>query len=169
MASQSGASAEPAVVPSSTAESVPATPVADEKHNPTSPVDEEKRHSTSRRPSLPHHASSPVPTEAPVLGAAGFVLEDEEKADAAATAFKHHQSPAPTPHENGTVHEKKEPHVVEENGVATTTTGTSTETEVNHEESEAEGDEEVVFPGNTQLALLTFGLCVATFTVALGE
>ncbi|KAE9377137.1 MFS general substrate transporter [Stipitochalara longipes BDJ] len=174
MASPSGPSAtatEPAVVPSSTAESAPATPAgpaADEEHNPTSPVDDEKRHSTSRRPSLPHHASSPIPTDTPVLGAAGFVLEDEEKADAAATAFKHHQSPPPAaPHENGTAHEKKEPHVVEENGVATTATGTTTETELTQEESEAEADEEVVFPGNTQLALLTFGLCVATFTVAL--
>ena len=150
------------------AEPVPAIPAADEKHNPTSPVQDEKRHSTESRPSLPHHASSPIPTEAPVVGAAGFVLEDEEKADAAATAFKHHQSPVPTPHENGTVDEKKEHHVAEENGVATTATGTTTDTELTKEEAEAEGDEEIVFPGNAQLALLTFGLCVATFTVALG-
>jgi len=182
MVSLSGSSVtatEPAVLPSSTAESVPTTPAGDEKHNPTSPVEDEKRPSTSRRPSLPHHASSPIPTEAAVLGAvlgaAGFVLEDEEKADAAATAFKHHQSPAatPPPHENGTAHEEKQRHVVAENGVPTTGTGTgtgaTTETELTQGESEEEADDEVVFPGNTQLALLTFGLCVATFTVALGE
>lgn len=165
---------EPPVVPSSTAESVPATPPDgagdDEKHNPTtpsSPVDDEKRHSTAdeRRPSLHHHASSPLPEHAPVLGAGGFVLEDEEKADAAATAFKHHQSLPPAHHEHAAGLEKKGPHVVEENGVATTGTTTETETQ---EESEAEADEEIVFPGTTQLALLTFGLCVAIFTVALG-
>jgi hypothetical protein len=105
-----------------------------------------------------------------------LVLEDEEKADAAATAFKHLQSPAPTTtHENGTAHEEKQRHVVAENGVPTTGTGTgtgtgtTTETELTQGGSEEEADDEVVFPGNTQLALLTFGLCVATFTVALGE
>jgi hypothetical protein len=176
MVSLSGSSVtatEPAVLPSSTAESAPSTPAGDEKHNPTSPVEDEKRPSTSRRPSLKHHASSPIPTEAAVLGATGFVLEDEEKADAA-TAFKHHQSPAPTTtYENGTGHEEKQRHVVAENGVPTTGTGTgtgtTTETELTQGESEEEADDEVVFPGNTQLALLTFGLCVATFTVALGE
>lgn len=155
---------EPPVAPSTTAESEPATPVNDEKHIPTSSVDDEKRHSTEKRPSLPHHASSPLPAEAPVLGAAGIVLESEQKANAAATAFKHHQSP-PTHHQHG----EKGQDVVAENTGATTSTGTTTEAELTQEESEAEADHEIVFPGTTQLALLTFGLCIATFTVALGE
>jgi hypothetical protein len=165
----SAAATEPAVLPSSTAESVPATPADDEKHNPTSPVDDEKRHSTDRRPSLNHHASSPIPAETLALGAVGFVLEDEEKADAAATAFKHHQSSPPAPYEHRTGQEKKGPHLVEENGVVAPATGTTTDTEETQVGSEGDAEEEVVFPGNTQLALLTFGLCVATFTVALGE
>jgi hypothetical protein len=99
----------------------------------------------------------------------GFVLEDEEKADAAATAFKHLQSSPPAPHEHGTGQEKKGSHVVEENGLAAPATGTTTDTEETQVESEGDAEEEVIFPGNTQLALLTFGLCVATFTVALGE
>jgi hypothetical protein len=138
--------------------------VDDEKHIPTSPVDDEKRHSTSRRPSLHHHASSPVPEVAPVLGAAGIVVEDQEKAETAAAAFKHHQAPAPTHHKHG----EKGTHVVEQNGVASSP-GTATETETSPEESEKEGDDEIVFPGTAQLAFLTFGLCVATFTVALGR
>jgi hypothetical protein len=160
----SATATEPPVVPTTTAESVLATPVDDEKHIPNSPVDDEKRHSTSRRPSLQHHASSPIPEQAPVLGAGGFILESEE--DAAATAFRHHQSP-PAHHENGVDHEKKSHHVVEENGVATT--ATTTETDLTQEQPDAEADDEIVFPGTTQLALLTFGLCIATFTVALGE
>lgn len=155
---------EPPVAPSTTAESEPATPVNDEKHIPTSSVDDEKRHSIEKRPSLPHHASSPFPVEAPVLGAAGIVLESGEKANAAATAFKDHQSP-PTQHELG----EKGQDAVAENGGATTSTGTTTEAELTQEESEAEADSEIVFPGTAQLALLTFGLCIATFTVALGE
>jgi hypothetical protein len=165
----SATATEPAVLPSSTAESVPATPADDEKHNPTSPVDDEKQHSTDGRPSLHHHASSQIPAEAPALGAVGFDLEDEEKADAAATAFKHVHSSSPAPHEHGPGQEKNGPHLVEENGVAAPATGTTTDTEETQVGSEADAEEEVVFPGNTQLALLTFGLCVATFTVALGE
>jgi hypothetical protein len=135
--------------------------VDDGKHIPTSLVDDEKRHSTSRRPSLHHHASSPFPEVAPVLGVIGIVGEPQEKAEAAAAAFKHHQSPAPAHGEKGT-------HVIQENGVATVPR-TTTETETSHEEFEGEADDEIVFPGTPQLALLTFGLCVATFTVALGE
>jgi hypothetical protein len=151
------------VAPSTTAESDPATPVNDEKHIPTSLVDDEKRHSIEKRSSLPHHASSEFPAEGPVLGAAGIVLESGEKANAAATAFKNHQSP-PTHHEHG----EKGQDVVAENGGAPTSTGTTTtEAELTQEESEA--DDEIVFPGTTQLAILTFGLCIATFTVALGE
>jgi hypothetical protein len=155
------------VNPSTGAEAVPSSPVDDEKHIPTSPVDDEKRHSTERRPSLHHHASSPFPEVAPVLGAGGIVGEPAEKAEAAATAFKHHQSPPPAHHEHGADHGEKSTHVVERHGVAAA--GTKTETETSREESEGDDDDKIVFPGTAQLALLTFGLCVATFTVALGE
>ena len=153
--------------PSTGAEAVPSSPVEDEKHIPTSPVDDEKRHPAERRPSLHHHASSPFPEVAPVLGAVGIVGEPAENAEAAAAAFKRHQSPPPAHHEHGADSREKRTHVVENNGVAAT--GTTTETETSREESEGDDDDQIVFPGTTQLALLTFGLCVATFTVALGE
>ena len=156
--------AEDAVNPRTHEQAQPSSPVDTEKHIPTS-LHDEKRPSTERRPSLHHHASSPLPEAAPVLGAVGFVGEDEEKAKAAATAFKHHQSPPPAHHENGTAHGEKGEHVIESNGVAGA--GVTTDTELNPEASEEDDEDNIVYPGTTQLALLTFGLCVATFTVAL--
>ncbi|KAH6678285.1 major facilitator superfamily domain-containing protein [Halenospora varia] len=133
----------------------------------TAPVNDEKHKLTSRRNSLHHqhsHPSSPIPEVAPVLGFAGFVGEPEEKAEHAATAFKHHA--------NGDLHEKghveeKTSHVVHvggENGSARTGAPMVKE---EGQESEGEAEEEVVYPGGLALALLTFGLCVGTFTVAL--
>ena len=113
--------------------------------------------------------TTPIPVEASVFGAGGFVLEDEEKADAAATAFKNHQPPPPAHPEDGTDTEKKGPQVIEKNGVAPTGTASTTDREETRVGLEGETEtEDLVFPGNTQLAFLTFGLCVATFTVALG-
>ncbi|KAF4629471.1 hypothetical protein G7Y89_g8680 [Cudoniella acicularis] len=127
----------------------------------TSPVNVEEHKSTSRQPSLHSHPSSPVPEVAPVLGFAGFIGEPTEKAEHAATAFKHH--PNIELHEKGHVEEKtSHAHIGEENGSA----GTEAPM-VKEEESEEEAEEEVVYPGGVTLALLTFGLCLATFTVAL--
>jgi hypothetical protein len=148
-----------------TADSVPAEtqPDPDPVHHDTH---ETRKSTSSRRPSLHDHASSPFPEAAPVLGAVGWVGESDEKTQAAATAFKHHLSPTVTrPHDH-----EKGPHEHEhgvEGQVASTATTATIVGEETPEESEGEGEDEVVYPGGMQLALLTFGLCLATFTVAL--
>jgi hypothetical protein len=145
-----------------------ATPVQNPETN-TSPVESEPRNSTTRRPSLHQHVSSPLPDVAPVLGAAGWVGEPSEKAEHAATAFKHHVSPTVT--QTGT-NDSEKAHNEEvqplEGNESPATTATKVGDEDTPRESDGEGDDEVVYPGGTQLALLTFGLCLATFTVALG-
>merc|ERR1712093_752176 len=75
---------------------------------------------------------------APVLGAFGYVGEPKEKAEEAATAFKHHPTEPP-------LHRDHE----------------------HSEDARSHRDEKVVYPGKYQLGLLTLGLCLATFTVAL--
>jgi hypothetical protein len=136
----------------------------------TAPTHDENHNSTSRRPSLHPHPSSQIPEVAPVLGGAGFVAEPAEKVEHAATAFKHH--PTLEPQENGQLKEKSA------NGNEEKDTATSTQTPVVQKDVEAgvegsgeegETDSETVYPGGLQLGLLTFGLCVATFMVALGK
>jgi len=127
---------------------------------------ETRKSTSSRRPSLHHHASSPFPEAAPVLGAVGWIGESDDKAQAAAAAFKHHLSPTvtqPQDHEKGP---REHEHEVEGQVASAATTATIVGEET-PEESEGEGEDEVVYPGGMQLALLTFGLCLATFTVAL--
>lgn len=153
------------VHPSPDPASGPTSTLDNEKHKSTSPVDDEKHHAASESPH--HHPSSPLPTEAPVLGAVGFVGESFEKSEAAATAFKHHPSPAPATHDHAEHHGEKGGLVVDEKGVAGS--GKGTESETTPGETDGEDDDEVIYPGGLQLSLLTFGLCVATFTVALGE
>jgi hypothetical protein len=151
----------------------------------TSPVDtihNEKRNSTSSRPPLHHHASSPVPVVAPVFGAVGIVGEPLEKALSAATAFKHHQSPPPAHHEHEHEHEHKHEHghghdqdgekttqAVEGPGSNSENTPGKPEGVATSEESEVESEVEVIYPGKFQLGLLTIGLCLSTFAIALGR
>lgn len=139
-----------------------------EAETQTTHAESETRKSTTRRPSLHQHASSPIPDVAPVLGAAGWVGEPSEKAEHAATAFKHHLSPTITrtkTHEQEKGHhEAREEETQEAGSAATTATIVGEETPSDEEESE----DEVVYPGGMQLGLLTLGLCLATFTVALG-
>jgi len=152
---------------SETANAVPPTQEADTPA--TSTIHDEKHKPTSRRPSLHSHTSSPIPEVAPVLGGAGFVAEQSQKAEHAATAFKHHPGLEP----NGKAHvNEKVTHVTDEENSAT-----ATETPIVHKDGDAvvdasgeagEEDDETDYPGGLQLGLLTFGLCVATFTVALG-
>lgn len=138
-----------------------------EAETQTTHAESETRKSTTRRPSLHQHASSPIPDVAPVLGAAGWVGEPSEKAEHAATAFKHHLSPTITrtkTHEQEKGHhEAREEETQEAGSAATTATIVGEETPSDEEESE----DEVVYPGGMQLGLLTLGLCLATFTVAL--
>lgn len=140
-----------------------------EAETQTTHAESETRKSTTRRPSLHHHASSPFPDVAPVLGAAGWVGEPSEKAEHAATAFKHHLSPTVTrtvTHDHEKVHhEPREEETQEAGSAATTATVVGEETPSDGEETE----DEVIYPGGMQLGLLTLGLCLATFTVALGQ
>jgi hypothetical protein len=138
------------------------------------PVDDEKHNSTSRSPSLHSHPSSPLPEVAPVLDAVGFVLEPTEepteKPQATATAFEDHPSQPPAENE-------KAQHVVEENGSAEDGSARTGEPIVQHEgeagvddakrPGQEEAEEEIDYPSGLKLGLLTFGLCMATFTVAL--
>ena len=131
------------------------------------PAETQTRKSTTRRPSLPHEHLSPIPEYAPVLGAAGWIGEPSEKAEHAATAFKHHLSLTVTyTHYAEKGHHEEEVEPVEGNESAATTTVVGEETP---RDSDEEGEDEVVYPGGMQLALLVLGLCLATFTVTLGE
>jgi len=139
----------------------------------TSPV-HEKRNSTSspRRPSLYSEKSSPLPEVAPVLGVGGFVSESSEKAQEAASAFKQHSSPSPTRH-NDVYQAEKESRIITEAGESPENNASVENAAVARPEAEGDNgdsndeEDEIVYPGGVQLALLTFGLCMATFTIAL--
>lgn len=138
----------------------------DETHNETLPLPRTST-ASARRPSLHHHGSSPLPEVTPVLGAVGWVGESSEKAERAATTFKHHLSPAVTrtrTHEHEHEKGEKVPHTGGDESAVTTANILGGETLV---ESDGESEDEVVYPGGAQLALLTLGLCLATFTIAL--
>jgi hypothetical protein len=150
--------------------------------SPVDPIHDEKRNSTSSKPPLHHHASSTVPVVAPVFGAVGIVGEPLEKALSAASAFEHHQSPPPAHHEHEHEHEHKHEHghghdqhgektaqAVEEPGVSSENTPGKPEGVTTSEESEVESEVEVIYPGKFQLGLLTIGLCLSTFAIALGR
>ena len=154
-----------------TGNSVAADPEAEQPA--TSPVDDEKRNSTSRsqrRASTHSHKSSPLPEAAPVLEAVGYYIpEPSEKPQAGETAFEQQSSPPPT-HDEITHHDEKGAHVgTEENGSAGTDPSVVQNEAENAGETDGSGEEEdeIVYPGGLQLGLLTFGLCMATFTVAL--
>jgi hypothetical protein len=156
MSEASAKDTENAVLPNPEAASPATSPV----------VDEEKSHklnSTSRGERSP---SSRLPESLPVFGADGTVLEPEGKALESAKAPQE-LAVIHDPHQYG---EKDTPPIVDEKG--------STETEATQirqdggdtggETTEESGEEDgTVYPGGGQLALLTFGLCIATFTMAL--
>ena len=156
MSEASAKDTENAVLPNPEAASPATSPV----------VDEEKSHklnSTSRSERSP---SSRLPEPLPVFGADGTVLEPEGKALESAKAP---QEPAVIhdPHQYG---EKDTPIVDEKGSTETEATqirqdGGDTGGETTEESGEEEDD--TVYPGGGQLALLTFGLCIATFTMAL--
>ncbi|PVH83078.1 MFS general substrate transporter [Cadophora sp. DSE1049] len=135
-----------------------ATSPVKEKHNPTTTHDG-------------HAPSSPIPENTPVLGAFGFVGESSEKAEEAATAFKHHPSEPPLHHDHErdgdarSHRDEKGTHVLEEGKEIPV--GGDGHASTSNENTDGEEDDEVVYPGKYQLGLLTLGLCLATFTVAL--
>jgi hypothetical protein len=118
---------------------------------------------------LQNHTSPIIQAGASILGAVGFVSDDEKRRGATTIAFKSHQLP-PAAHRSRhrTNHEKEIPHVVEGNGAAAIATAT-TDTEETAVESEGETEGDIASLGNAQLAILIFGFCGATFTVAFGE
>lgn len=95
-----------------------------------------------------------------MLGAVGFVGEPKEKAEHAAKAFKHHAVV-----DERHVHEDHAAQISDKEGSAGTSAPIVQDGE---QETEGEDDDDVVYPGQLQLSLLTLGLCLATFTVALG-
>ncbi|KAF7860650.1 hypothetical protein EAF04_008169 [Stromatinia cepivora] len=117
-------------------------------------------HKSTSRP------SSPVPDVAPTVGDAGVVYEDKEKADAAPTSFKHDPSETPADHQHAPLDPEKGYH---ENASAETDAPTVEKGGVvgGTEESRREDDDKNHYISGAPLALLTFGLCMATFTVAL--
>lgn len=141
-----------------------ATNPVNEKHNPTT-AHQDHAHG--------HATSSPVPENAPVLGAFGYVGEPKEKAEEAATAFKHHPTEPPLhrDHEHSedarSHRDEKDIHILEEGKEIKE--GGDGHASTSNENTDGEDDDEVVYPGKYQLGLLTLGLCLATFTVALGE
>lgn len=119
-----------------------------EKHNPTT---------------LKHVRATFVPEAAPVLGAVGITGESSEQAEEAVEAFSRFAVEPPV------VHEEKEQAISEK------AVGDEESSCVPKGEGEgvagADGngeDDDVVYPAKLQLGLLTAGLCLATFTVALG-
>jgi hypothetical protein len=106
-----------------------------------------------------------LPLEASVIGGGGIVLEPKHQADAAASDFHNHP-----------VLDEKVTHVEPSTTAASENdaNGVANDVEAGKDGVVGEGDEDDdeanrVYPGGLQLALLTFGLCMATFVVALGE
>lgn len=108
-----------------------------------------------------HKSTSPLPDVAPTIGGVGVVYEDSEKADAAATSFKHHPSELPDPEKD--FHENASAGI----GAPIKYDGEKGGVVEGTEESNEEDDDENHYVSGVPLALLTFGLCMATFTVAL--
>ncbi|RDL41997.1 uncharacterized protein BP5553_01976 [Venustampulla echinocandica] len=142
-----------------------ASAVAAETEAPTTCKENHNHNSTSSElhPNQERHGSSPVPQVAPVLGGGGLVGEPHEKAEDAAAAFEHH----PIPQQ---IHEKVTPVTTDTSDPGEKSENGEKDPEKSAaagEEVEEDEDDEVVYPGGLQVALLTFGLCIATLSVAL--
>jgi hypothetical protein len=125
----------------------------------TNPADEYdvKNKETSRTASLDSKSSVPQDGLAPVAG----------NTSEARSTLVDPANPS-LPPEN-LPNDEKHTHVVEENGISGTEQpvkdgGAAAE---NTERASDAEEDEIVYPGGLQLGLLTFGLCMATFTVAL--
>ncbi|KAB8291264.1 hypothetical protein EYC80_009950 [Monilinia laxa] len=140
----------------------PAQPTAPTLEATTHPNKHGEHKSTSR-------PSSPLPEVAPTLGGVGEVFEDAEKAGAATTSFKHHQVEPPADHQHQPLDTEKGSHLVTESASAETGAPIVEKDGVvdGAEVSNGEDDNENHYVSGVPLVLLTFGLCMATFTVAL--
>ncbi|TVY44502.1 Efflux pump [Lachnellula subtilissima] len=138
-------------------------------HVPTTASSHDPNHnSTFGSSSLQEHPSSPVLENVSVLEGVGFVAESPEKHKHAATASKHHSIRE--------AQEKGQIEVHSANGEEEKASAIDTEMPIVQRDvavgvkesgEEGESDDEIVYPGGLQLGILTFGLCVATFVVAL--
>lgn len=146
----------------------PVVPAPEAGGHATVPIDEHNSNSTS-----PEHAfqSSPSESKAETNAASenlNSTSESVEKSEHSAADSK--QDAAPQPHDKAQLsgnavdvsvekHQapSEEP-IIQEN----------TDSAVDKSGGEGEEVEDKVYPGGLQLGLLTFGLCIATFTVALG-
>lgn len=132
-----------------------------EKHNPTTLHGH--RHVSSSSP-------VPVPEGAPVLGAGGLVGEKSEKAEVDAHSLKQDPTGEPPVYDKDREDAGKEHNTGSEKGTHIIEDGAVVgEGDTSKENTDGEDDDVVVYPGKLQLGLLTLGLCLATFTVALGE
>jgi hypothetical protein len=139
----------------------------------TSSAEHEKRRSTSnkeledgnneRKPSLHSQSSSPLPKLAPVLGAVALVSEST-----AASASKQHPSP-PLAHSDHVHDGEKHTHVTAQENGSTGIRSVALNDGKNAGATTGSGeeDDEIIYPGGFQLGILTFGLCMATFVIAL--
>ncbi|KAG4032347.1 hypothetical protein MFRU_007g02530 [Monilinia fructicola] len=137
---------------------------------PTAPTLETTKHSDKHgEHKSTSRPSSPLPEVAPTLGGVGVVFEDAEKADAAATSFQHHQVEPPADHQHKQLDTEKGSHVVTESASAGTGAPIVEKDGVieGTEGSSGDDDNGNHYISGVPLVLLTFGLCMATFTVAL--
>lgn len=137
---------------------------------PTAPTLETTKHSDKHgEHKSTSRPSSPLPEVAPTLGGVGVVFEDAEKADAAATSFQHHQVEPPADHQHKQLDTEKGSHVVTESASAGTGAPIVEKDGVIEGTDGSSGDDDNGnhYISGVPLVLLTFGLCMATFTVAL--
>lgn len=131
-------------------------PVADdEKHISTTSSDE----------------SSPLPSSHPQPATAGAGGESDEKAHEAGEALKNQPTTtADSVPDQETPENEKRIIADKENGSAGTTEHIVPQEGEDGVKDRGEGGEPaIVYPGGFQLGILTFGLCMATFVVALGR
>ncbi|KAF7912858.1 uncharacterized protein EAF01_001879 [Botrytis porri] len=128
---------------------------------PTAPTLGTTNHTNHSNDHGEHKSASPLPDVAPTIGGVGVVCEDSEKADAAATSLKHHPCEFRDP--------EKDFHGNASSGIGAPIEHDGEKGEVveGTEESNREEEDENHYISGVPLALLTFGLCMATFTVAL--
>ncbi|KAH8592475.1 putative major facilitator superfamily transporter [Bisporella sp. PMI_857] len=131
------------------------SPVEDEKHNPTS--------LSTKGPDLPSRPSTPLDDEKQVVhGAAG----EDKRLEAGGTSATN-DSLAPAQQQSNSEHDEKHAHVTEGNASSGADNAVTQNGGDTTEGSSEDGEIDIVYPSGSKLILLTFGLCMATFVVAL--
>jgi hypothetical protein len=149
-----------------TANPVPRGPEA-EPESATSPAYDldEKHKETSRSASL-HSKSSGSPHRLAPPAATGNTTELPSEAQS--TLVDAANASPPSGRADNAQNEEKHAHAIGENGsIKNNEAPVVRDGEVAESTAENADEDEIVYPGGLQLGLLTFGLCMATFTVAL--